>query len=811
MISNNYNVTCGNLIDIVGTLTTVDGERVVQEDTDGVTITESGCALPRPVGMNNRAVGGGALGPFTTAIGSSSGPNNTGMLATTWGAVTESYIWAADGSIYSCIDDGSGIDAGNGYIGVRYYIMDMFDPGTCLTATGIIGSKLSGSTNVPVIYLVYATYPSYSTGSGTISGTVTAGTSAANATAWVHWTGGTTKCTLNAAGVGIYSITAKPGDHTVSVDVAGYTHAAEKATVAANQTTTKNFTLTSIGKDIYVYPTAPRIPPDGASTTSVTAIVYDEEGRRLPNQAVTWSHDLGTVISADAMTNAIGEATLVLRAPTSNGTATISATAGSATSQCFREFATADAPSVRITQPTNGTTVSGNVYIVTRAGDSEGLSPGVMFISVFVDGIELDRAPDSFCESWLMSGRLPNGSHQITATARDWDGNVSNSNAVNITTQNDIASFTLTPSTVMPNQPVHISGQVTVAPGWTVTVTDPCNNNQLIWSTSGTGSTISVDWPGTSQGGIYTVTATATATGNTTSDAAVNDTVTHPQFLIVNAYLPSNSSVISKVADVAKRRNLTYRILEGNQATWENIQTALSGSTCRYLFICTHCQWSGIGGNITRLLLGDNSQLYARAFLRPNPEDPEHPIPVNEGDNDPNNTGHMVHYVSSISRNWDTDPLKFVWCNGCHSGRNGATLRVLDGSHGNQTGQYATYSCYQIDTWNDMATALGITPLRAQESGLGYVGWYTGPVNGPAMYGDDSVNGIIIDTFSQLAAGTSNAFSFEFARNWIWNHRSTYRYDDVIWQDPNSLSGESREIAPYYNWRFYGKNNCVFF
>lgn len=75
----------------------------------------------------------------------------------------------------------------------------------------------------------------------------------------------------------------------------------------------------------------------------------------------------------------------MLRAPTSNGTATVSATACGATSQCFTEFATEDAPSVSITRLQNGATVSGNVYFVAMSNDTVGANPGVMCVSVFVD------------------------------------------------------------------------------------------------------------------------------------------------------------------------------------------------------------------------------------------------------------------------------------------------------------------------------------------------------------------------------------------------------------------------------------------
>ncbi|MCE5313985.1 hypothetical protein LLG38_03130, partial [bacterium] len=93
-----YSPSTGDLVEIYGTMATVDGERVVKLDTnetdyvDLLTVQDTGCTMPFPVGLPNKAAGGGALGSFTPAIGSSTGLNNTGMLATVWGKVTASSI-----------------------------------------------------------------------------------------------------------------------------------------------------------------------------------------------------------------------------------------------------------------------------------------------------------------------------------------------------------------------------------------------------------------------------------------------------------------------------------------------------------------------------------------------------------------------------------------------------------------------------------------------------------------------------------------------------------------------------------------------
>ncbi len=209
--TTNYSANTGNLVDIVGTLTTNSGERYVQADTDGVTITESNCAIPRPLGMPNKSVCGGPVGMFTPGVGDAVGPNNTGMLATVWGKVTATDLYNPTGNYYYCIDDGSGMTAGIDLVGIRIYgDWDYPYEGDYVTITGLIHCD-DGYASVTRLE---NTYPTYSSGSGTISGTISSGTSAAGLTARIHSTCGSTTCLLDASGSGTYSLTAKPGNHT---------------------------------------------------------------------------------------------------------------------------------------------------------------------------------------------------------------------------------------------------------------------------------------------------------------------------------------------------------------------------------------------------------------------------------------------------------------------------------------------------------------------------------------------------------------------------------------------------------------------
>jgi hypothetical protein len=92
------------------------------------------------------------------------------------------------------------------------------------------------------------------------------------------------------------------------------------------------------------------------------------------------------------------------------------------------------APTVSIQQPTNGATVSGtSVTVAATASDNLGVA-GVQFR---LDGVNLaaedTTAPYSI--SWNSTTAL-NGSHALTAVARDASGNTTTSTAVTVTTSN---------------------------------------------------------------------------------------------------------------------------------------------------------------------------------------------------------------------------------------------------------------------------------------------------------------------------------------------------------------------------------------
>lgn len=99
----------GDIVTVVGTLATVDGERTLQ----GANLSKVSHQNPlRPMALGNKWLGGATLGN-RLGVDYGKGLNNLGLLTTVWGKVT------ATGWTYFYVDDGSGLSDGSGFDGIR--------------------------------------------------------------------------------------------------------------------------------------------------------------------------------------------------------------------------------------------------------------------------------------------------------------------------------------------------------------------------------------------------------------------------------------------------------------------------------------------------------------------------------------------------------------------------------------------------------------------------------------------------------------------------------------------------------------------
>ncbi len=114
------------------------------------------------------------------------------------------------------------------------------------------------------------------------------------------------------------------------------------------------------------------------------------------------------------------------------------------------------APTVSLTSPAAGTTVSG---AVTLAADATGVA-GLASVRFFVDGVALDAADVTapYELTWVTT-TAANGTHSVTAVARDASGNEATSAAVTVAVSNDSAP---TVSLTGPGAGTTVSGTVTL-------------------------------------------------------------------------------------------------------------------------------------------------------------------------------------------------------------------------------------------------------------------------------------------------------------------------------------------------------------
>lgn len=142
----------GNVVDVVGVMNTVDGERCI--DASSVTVVAASGDVPLPLGMVARAVSGGDLNSYTPGVELGRGLNNIGLLVRAVGRVE-----VRDGSSFY-LDDGSSVitQTGPGYELMKPLVI--CPPGSALPSdgelvvvTGISSCCLDGGKSISAIRL----------------------------------------------------------------------------------------------------------------------------------------------------------------------------------------------------------------------------------------------------------------------------------------------------------------------------------------------------------------------------------------------------------------------------------------------------------------------------------------------------------------------------------------------------------------------------------------------------------------------------------------------------------------------------------
>jgi hypothetical protein len=335
---------------------------------------------------------------------------------------------------------------------------------------------------------------------------------------------------LDGAALGVED-TAAP--YSVQWDTRTATAGAHVLTAVARDAAGNTATSTSVA--VTVDNTAPAVnisAPAAGATVSSTITVTASASDNVAVAAVQFRLG-GTPLGAED-TIAPFEATWDTRTAT-NGLHSLTAvardSAGNITTSAAVEVSvnntTGDTtpPVVSMTAPAAGATVAGTVTVNADASDNIGVA-GVRFRLDGVDlGAEDTAAPYSI--AWD-SRTAANGSHVLTAVARDAAGNTTTSTAVSVTVDN-----------IAPTVSVTAPAAGTTVAG-TVTVTAAASDNVSVvgvqfrldgvnLGTEDTAAPYSVPWDTTTAtNGSHTLTAVARdAAGNSTTAAAVTVTVSN--------------------------------------------------------------------------------------------------------------------------------------------------------------------------------------------------------------------------------------------------------------------------------------------
>ena len=214
-------------------------------------------------------------------------------------------------------------------------------------------------------------------------------------------------------------------------------------------------------------------------------------------------------------------------------------------------------PTVAITSPANGATVSGTVNVTANATDNVSVA-SVQFQLDGADVGSLDTAsPYTF--SWN-TATVSNGSHSLRAIAKDGAGNTTTSASVTVTVSNTTTDTTPpTVSITAPSNGATVSGTVSV----TATASDNVGVASVQFQLDGanvgaldTTSPYAYSWnTTTASNGSHTLRAIAKdAAGNSTTSASVTVTVSN----VADTTAPSVPAGLTATAVSSSQINLSW-------------------------------------------------------------------------------------------------------------------------------------------------------------------------------------------------------------------------------------------------------------
>ncbi|HEY6504384.1 MAG TPA: Ig-like domain-containing protein [Chitinophagaceae bacterium] len=320
-------------------------------------------------------------------------------------------------------------------------------------------------------------------------------------------------------------------------------------------------------------------------------------------------------VSWNTTTVANGSHSLTARARDAAGNMTTSA----AVSVNVNNFIDTEAPTVSITAPAAGN-VSATINVNANAGDNVGVT-GVQFL---LDGVNLgaEDVAAPYSVSWVTTGAT-NGSHVLTARARDAAGNTTISAAVNVTVNNTnlVAAYGFnenTGTTATDNSGNNNNGTLTNGPAWSASgrygsailfdgTNDYININDANSLDLTNGMTLEAWVNPSNLTGFKTVICKDRTTSNYTYTLAANNNTTN-----VNNQRPN-----SRIRIGSNNRTVTGTTKLALN-TWTHIASTYDGTTMRLYINGVQVSTFATTGNITvttnPLRIGGTTALAAQYF-----------------------------------------------------------------------------------------------------------------------------------------------------------------------------------------------------
>jgi hypothetical protein len=415
--------------------------------------TSSGDLIAPTVALGSPTSGSTVAGSFTLTASAS---DNTGV-AGVWFTVDGTTVGAEDAAAPYQLSWNSASVANGTHI-VRALARD---------AAGNVGT--SGSVTVTVNNgSVDSTLPTVSItapGSGaTVGGTITVTTTSADNVGVAS-----VRFTLDGAVLGTdtsapfswtwNTTTASNGTHGLKAfarDTSGNEDDSPLVTVTVDNTTTDSVLPV-------VSMTTPSAGASVSGTVTVSATASDNVGvssvQFLLDGASLGSADSASPYSISWTTTGVSNGSHVLSA-VARDAAGNAATSSGITVTVSNQTGDTTAPSVSLSSPASGATVSGSVTVSASASDNV----GVTSVQFTLDGVNLGAADTSspYSVSWPTTSAT-NGTHVLRAVARDAAGNVTTSGSRTVTVSNSADRTLPSVSLSAPSSGATVSGTVTVS------------------------------------------------------------------------------------------------------------------------------------------------------------------------------------------------------------------------------------------------------------------------------------------------------------------------------------------------------------